>query len=242
MSKNNALILKDCSNINADWLYESNDWDLVEFDFRVSQEGLTDWYLHMRETFPECVFAFDTQKQKLNIEKSKELVSTGKCGVYCGPIEGMTLAWPIERYEALPPPTQCNPDLYPEVNVDTYIDDAKIMSKYKFGYFSTLVNGLGDDAVRQAIVVHHYPKMKILQHLDSKDPLKLHIPVISHKDAIFCFGDEAEREWYMEPGKVYLLNTGTMHGTYNPSGDRVHIITRVKRHYLPKLLLKKGNI
>lgn len=237
---NEAVVIKNYHpsnhNITEDLLYETNNWDLIELNYNVDSDSLKDWWSTMLESNPDLVFNFNIHHEKLNIEKSKEMVESGYCGYYCGPIDGITLAWPTERYEPLPPPFQCNRELYPEINSDTFIDDAKILPKFLFGYFKELVDELGVDAFRQAIVSRHYPGMFIKQHIDSKR-LKLHIPIETSEDSFFHFGKNRERSYHMKQGKIYILNTGDWHGTSNDSdNERVHLITRVTREHVMNII------
>lgn len=246
MSLDNAIVIKD-SNINnytSDYFYTNTDWDLVEFNFDIDADILQSWCSSLLTEFKKNIFSFNEFQDRLNVEKSKEMVKQGYCGVYCGPIDGLTLAWPKERYEPLPPPSQCNPELFPEVNPKTFMDDAVLLEQYNQGYFNRLVNFVGVDAFRQAIIVRHHPTMKILQHQDSPDCLKLHIPVKSNPSAVFKFGQNCEREYHLKVGKAYLLNTGIYHGTDNPSTteERIHIITRITRDHLNNVLKLTGNV
>lgn len=246
MSLENAIVIKNYNPVDypAEYLYAHDDWDLVEFNFNINSSLLQQWYNELLIDFKENIFAFNEFQERLNVEKSKEMVEQGYCGVYCGPIDAITLAWPKERYEPLPPPSQCNPDMFPEVVKDTFINDALLLGKYNKGYFNTMVNAMGKDAFRQAIVVRHHPTMKILQHQDTPDCLKLHIPVSTNKDAVFKFGENAEREYHLKEGKAYLLNTGIWHGTANLSTTdyRIHIITRITREHLSYTLGLTGTV
>jgi hypothetical protein len=218
--------------ITHDFLYNNNNWDIIELNYNIDSDQLKIWWDNIKENFSHMFFDFNKMYEKLNLEKSKEMVEQGYCGYYCGPIDGVTLAWPTERYEALPPPAQCSSEMYPEVVYDTFIDDAKIMPKLYFGYFKKLVEDLGVDAFRQAIVTRHYPGMYIRQHIDSK-VLKLHIPIESNENSYFHFGKNKERSYHMKEGKAYILNTGDWHGTTNESEDcRSHIITRVTENHI----------
>lgn len=247
MSLQNAIVVRNYNITkfsDVDYFYTASDWDLVEFNFNYDPKKLKDWYVEIRKKFKENIFTFDSHMDRLNVEKSKEMVDRGYCGVYCGPIDGITLAWPTERYEPLPPPKQCNIDLFPEVNTKTFINDARLLSKYNTGYFNEMVKFMGEDAFRQAIVVCHHPGMKILQHTDNPDALKIHIPVKTNKTAVFKFGQNGEREYHLREGKAYLLNTGIWHGTDNPSStdDRVHIITRITKDHLMNVLKLSGTV
>lgn len=246
MSLENAIVIKNYNPIDwpVDYFYNNDDWDLVEFNVNIDSTLLKQWYIELINEFKENIFTFNEFQEKLNVEKSREMVEQGYCGVYCGPIEGFTLAWPEERYEPLPPPKQCNPEVFPEVNPDTFIDDALLLEKYNRGYFNQMITTIGADAFRQAIVVKHYPSMKILQHKDSPDSLKLHIPVSTNSEAVFKFGEHGEREYNMKEGKVYLLNTGNWHGTANPSQteNRIHIITRILKDQISHVLNLTGTV
>ena len=235
-----AVVIKNYDpknhGVTLERLYDSNDWDLIELNYNIDSPGLKTWWETMLATFPETVFNFNKNYDLLNLERSKELVENGYCGYYCGPIDGITLAWPTERYEPLPPPIQCNNDLYPEVNFNTFIDDAKILPKYYFGYFKELVDILGKDAFRQAIASRHYPGMYIRQHIDSKR-LKLHIPIETPDGSYFHFGKDRDRKYHMQLGKIYILNTGDWHGTSNDTDQfRTHLITRVTREHVMKII------
>lgn len=218
--------------ITLDFLYNNNDWDIIELNYNVDSNKLKEWWNTVKTEYKHLIFDFNAMFEKLNLEKSKEMVEQGYCGYYCGPIDGITLAWPTERYEPLPPPAQCNKEMYPEMNYDTFIDDAKLLEKMNFGYFKDLVEDVGFDAFRQAIVTRHYPRMYIRQHIDSK-VLKLHVPIESDPNAYFHFGENKERKYHMKEGKMYILNTGDWHGTTNDTDkDRSHIITRIKEDYI----------
>lgn len=235
-----AKVIKDYDpnnhNITNDFLVDTNDWDLVELNYNIDSVKLKEWWNTVVSEFSFAFFDFNQNYDKLNLEKSKEMVDQGYCGYYCGPIDGITFAWPVERYEPLPPPYQCNPELYPEVNLSTFTDDAKIMPKYKFGYYSQLVDTLGKDAFRQSIAARHYPGMYIRQHKDSKR-LKLHIPVDTTEGSYFHFGVNRDRKYHMKLGKAYILNTGDWHGTSNDTPNfRTHLISRIATPHLQTLL------
>lgn len=222
--------------ITLDFLYETDDWDLVELNYNLNVEKLTDWYKEISEEFKFMRYNFNDMPEKLNLEKSKEMVEQGYCGYYCGPIDGITFAWPIERYEPLPPPIQANPELFPEVNMETFYEDAKIMSRYRKGYLNEMIDILGEDSFRQMIITSHYPNMYIRQHVDSK-VLKLHIPVETNENAFFHFGPNKERKYHMKLGKIYILNTGYWHGTTNESEfKRSHIITRIAKEHILNII------
>lgn len=227
----------DPADITHELLYETDDWSIIELNYNLDADKLNSWYTAFREEFNDLHFRFDENPHKLNLEVSADMVKQGFCGIYCGPIQGLTMAWPTERYEPLPPPKQANPEAYPEVNHDTFMQDAKIMRKFRKGYIEEVINTLGEDSFRQMIITTHFPTMKILQHVDSR-VLKLHIPLETNEHAYFHFGEHKELGQYnMKVGKIYVLNSGDWHGTSN-EGDtrRSHIITRITPMALQHIL------
>lgn len=233
-------VIKNYDPINHgltyDLLYNNNDWDIIELNYNLNVEELQKWWFSVKKEFDYMKFDFNKNANLIELEKSKQMVEQGYCGYYCGPITGITLAWPLEKYEPLPPPVQANLEVYPELNRDTFFDDAKVMSKFKFGYFAEMLKILGNDSFRQAIITTHYPGMYIRQHIDSK-VLKLHIPLETDVGAYFHFGKDKERKYHMQIGKVYILNTGDWHGTTNETtSERSHIITRVTSDQLFKIV------
>lgn len=223
-------------DITYDFLYNTNDWDMIELKYKLDIDKLTNWYKQLCIDFEFMRFEFNKFPEKLELSVSKRMVEEGYCGYYCGPIDGITLAWPKERYEPLPPPVQANLDIFPEVKYETFIDDAKIMTKFNAGYLKEMVEVLGEDSFRQTIITTHHPGMYIRQHIDSK-VLKLHIPVETHENAFFHFGENKERKYHMKLGNIYILNTGDWHGTTNESDKkRSHIITRVLPEQIQKII------
>lgn len=240
-----SRIIKDYDpsnhGITMDFLYETNDWDCIEINYKIDSAKLVEWYREFEKDFSYCKFVFNTMADSLNLNMSKEMVEQGYCGIYCGPIDGYTLAWPIERYEPLPPAKQCNLEKYPEINYDTFYEDAKILTKFRRGYLETLLEELGEDSFRQLVITCHHPGMIIRQHIDSK-VLKLHIPIETNEDSYFYFGEQRERKYHMKPGCVYILNTGDWHGTGNDGTTiRSHMITRIDPDVIMKVIEKTNH-
>jgi hypothetical protein len=238
-----AKIIKEYNNLDANFLKESYDWDAVELNYDVDVKRLQTWYQTLRSEYPHCIFDFNNMPRLLEVEFSKQLVEQGFCGYLCGPIDGITINWPIERYEPLPPPQQAKKDIFPEVDyksggskTGTFYNDAKILSKFKFGYFAELVDKMSEDAFRQTVIAEHKPGMYIKQHYDS--PLiKMHIPIESKGTSEFVFGENRDRGYHFREGKAYLLNTKAWHGTENDCEHvRAHLISRVDDSVLQKVI------
>lgn len=220
-----------------EFLFETNDWDLIELNYNIDIEKLQGWYDKFSVEFKHLLFNFDNDHDKLDAEVSKEMVENGYCGYRCGPIEGFTLAWVDEIYEPLPPTTQINTEKYPTINPESFRNESKVLSKFRTGYLEYLINLTGEDAWRKAVISIHHPWMYIRQHIDSND-LKIHIPIYSNDKALFHFGKDRDRSYHMKVGKAYILNTKDWHGTSNETDDgyKIHILSRIKPSVMQKVL------
>lgn len=92
-----------------------------------------------------------------------------------------------------------------------------------FGITKRMVDKIPN--VRQMGIACHPPGTVIGQHTDNKDFLKIHIPIQTTDKSYFVFGD---KNYVMEVGKAYLVNTRLMHGTNNQGDkDRIHLLLKI---------------
>jgi hypothetical protein len=114
------------------------------------------------------------------------------------------------------------------------------MSCYNFGYLKTIREHLTDASLRQMLLSKHHPGLDVLKHVDGPRK-KLHIPFETNPDVVFAFGDDLERSYHMELGKIYMINPLVPHGTSNGGNtDRIHLLTRVDFDYMPTLFSMTG--
>lgn len=67
------------------------------------------------------------------------------------------------------------------------------------------------------------PKSTLSYHRDPKDPLRLHIPIITTNDAFFIVDDNLYR--MEDKGSVYAINTLKKHTAVNTANiERLHIV------------------
>lgn len=101
---------------------------------------------------------------------------------------------------------------------DTYRD-----TELMFGFASKLKQLF--PFMRQLGIAGHPPGVKIAEHIDNDQYVKIHIPVTVNPQSNFTFYNH---KFVMEPGKMYLVNTTEAHGTNNLGNtDRVHIILKL---------------
>lgn len=243
MSKENANVIRnyDPNEITDELLYYGEDWDAIELNYELDPKELDNWYQWLKENFEHMHFDFYNFPNLINREISDQYMRYGYCGYYCGPISGFTLSWPVDRDIPIPPPSQANKEMFPETLDPSFYDKCQIRPKFREGYLNTMIDALGEDSFIQAIVTVHDEGAKIMQHCDSRVK-KLHIPLRTHENAVFKFGEDGEREFNMKVGKIYVLNTHIHHGTDNPGpGERAHILTRVDEDSIHDVLALENN-
>jgi hypothetical protein len=87
----------------------------------------------------------------------------------------------------------------------------------------------------------HPPGTKLELHTDDEDFFRVHVPLITNKQAYF-FGEDKEKH-YLEPGRLYILETNKEHGTVNyGEDDRVHILFKMPRNLMQDTINLSGRL
>jgi len=199
-------------------LRESTDWDIIELNFNVDVPKLVEWYNSVETQWPELKFNLgrtDLIKEKSNLSSNIDIISAG--------VHSYGMSWPVETDLPIPPRFAARPELYPEAQLLDFEQRMKVMNRYKFGYFNTLLEQLGEDAFAWSRITVHDAGASIGTHTDGLNSIRMHIPIITNDDALFCWED---RKYVLKPGCVYLINTGIKHSTNNKGATtRSHIIS-----------------
>jgi hypothetical protein len=75
------------------------------------------------------------------------------------------------------------------------------------------------------LVTVHVPGTKLITHQDSPDKLRIHIPIFTNLESNWIINN---REYHMEPGWAYLVNTTLPHSVENKgTTDRIHLYGKV---------------
>lgn len=93
----------------------------------------------------------------------------------------------------------------------------------------------------QYSIAAHPPGTFINFHKDSDHSAKIHIPIYTNNDALFCFEDNN----YAMPadGSMYLVNTDLMHGTVNNGNDiRIHLFFKIPMSTVDNLLADSTDV
>ena len=230
-------------NYNAadftDNFIKSNDWDIIELNVQLDPVQLTEYINQVKTTLAHLYFDF-TYKDYLRPDVYERFIKENKVFNYAGNIGGWTVSWPADRDIPCPGQHQALPEKYPELENCDFYYDSTIMSCYNFGYLKTIREHLTDASLRQMLFSKHHPGLDVLKHVDGPRK-KLHIPFETNPDVVFAFGDDLERSYHMELGKIYMINPLVPHGTSNDGNtDRIHLLTRVDFDYMPTLFSMTG--
>lgn len=75
------------------------------------------------------------------------------------------------------------------------------------------------------LVTIHTPGTKLIPHQDAPDKIRVHIPIHTNSDSTWVIDG---KEYYMEPGWAYLVNTTLIHSLENKGNtDRIHLYGKV---------------
>ena len=224
------------------------DWDVIELDLQIDKKLIEEYYKVLTTDLADFCFDFNS-KEYIRSEIYETFKKEGRMGNYLGNVGAWSVSWPVERDIPCPSKSQANLEKYPEllkydvdaVKTDFYYD-AKPQQKYMFGLMNKLIDMLSEKSLRQMLIAKHPSGLVVRTHTDGPAK-KLHIPLFTNKDAFFTFGENRERRYHMEVGKIYIINPLGPHGTENLGDtDRVHLLSRVDFDFIPELLKLKGII
>lgn len=224
-------------------MYYADDWDIIELGIKFNPSKMIEWYNQLYKDFGHLEFDFQRDTHLLDIEDSRLAVQNNFCGTGMegstearSPIYGFTLGWPVDRDLPMPPHNQANKDIFPETSMPNFMDEAKWLDKFKFGYINDFLNALEGIEINAPTLTIHEPNAEIKSHIDSKLK-KIHIVIKTNSDNWFTFGENHARKYLMEPGRCYIINTHIHHGTLNKGNTpRAHILGRIDDSQILELL------
>jgi hypothetical protein len=136
----------------------------------------------------------------------------------------------------------CEDDLWRPKKLDSFFQNSG--SEYKN---TELIFGLADKLLKMFPLMGsmhvgaHPPGTKLELHKDDEEYFRIHVPLITNNQAYF-FGEDRIK-YYLEPGRLYLLETNDYHGTNNEGDtDRIHILFKMPRYLLDSTLKLTGTL
>jgi hypothetical protein len=239
--------IKSQENLTNKFL-SSNDWDIIELDISINKALAHEYVDALESKLQHLCFTFDS-KEFLKEEVYESFKKTNSVGNYEGNVGAWTISWPMNRDIPCPSKRHANLEKYPELKkydleiaVSDFYYDCITQDAYRFGLMIELEKLLTIRSLRQLMVSKHFPGLIVKTHVDGPAK-KLHIPLRTNKEAFFTFGDNRERRYNLEVGKVYIINTTVSHGTEN-FGDtsRYHLLSRIDLDFINQVVSISGQI
>jgi hypothetical protein len=188
------------------------NFEVIELDnFKFSLEELEHYYHTVQSNFSYLKWApdADTDTKDHNVSE-----------VY---------GWAIQS-NLKDPKKPCSP--YDISKGDDVVGTFDVPTELIFGFAEKFLKAL--PFVRQTVITAHPPETKINLHSDNEEFYKIHMPITANNESMFNFEG---KEYNLQPGKAYLINTEKLHGTFNKGETtRVHFITKLRIEDMNKVV------
>lgn len=208
--------ITDVSLLTAEDL-KNYDWDIIELNIDINHSEVRDWFNIISEKFGNM--QFNVSKTELMKPEIRDRMKEFQEQHLWGTPKQWTLQWSVQRDDAIPFRYIADPAQYPEILEDDF--DKKFntpLEQYYFGGFKKLVELLGDGAWEVARLVQLDKDTGLKKHVDIQPPQflpRMHYQIEYTQNAAWWFGENMERKYVLENGKLYIMNTAVLHTAKN---------------------------
>jgi len=185
--------------------------------FKVDVEKIQQWYLDLEKNFSDWKFIVGDNHHVWQFPISDP---EGKIGHIIPDETGYyTLCWNDDSPGPKPFEQGCAKPEYRD-NDNDELNPRKCFT----GYGLDLVKQLPIKS-KKWLVTDHAPGTKLITHQDSPDKIRIHIPIHTNDSSNWVING---KEYHMNPGWAYLVNTTLPHSIYNSGHtNRVHLYGKV---------------
>lgn len=233
---------------------ETLEWDLIELPITVDVDAWKDWYNTVKENFDQYSYGPKDHKELVGNTHTREIVfEYANKSVWGNPKQWM-LQWGVQREGVIPPVTVADPDFFTEMK-DDFNPSRVNLSHYMFGAYKQLHDVFGEDSFQITKLLEFMPEDGLKPHVDVVNGFmfRLNIQIQNNDNVKWLFSDDHSallhvidehdhilsqcREYTLEEGKVYLVNTAVTHAVKN-LGDNTLVMlqTDPKDSALTRLL------
>lgn len=241
--------IKDINSYNVNDIM-NDQWDIIDLNLTFDVKVMKEWYNIMNKEFSSSKFIMCPSYYEKYFQPN--FVRRYSVADYSIPNKDMeytfnwTLNWPVERYDPLPFPHLANRELYPEIiNRDFDERNAPFLSKFQFGGFKIICDKMKKYMQKTRLLTLPSGSRVVLHHdIDPGELLfKLHFQIETNHESSWFFGYDASREYVLEEGKVYLVNTSSVHGAINTGNSPWTMIhTSPDMIHIDEILKLKGKL
>lgn len=204
-------------------LLENYDWDYIELPVTVNTEKLMGWYEEVVANNMHSAFIFSADKMTPYVkQRYQPLVSWWLGENTWGAAEQWTLQWPVQHDGVIPSAYLANEEQFPEA-MDPDIEKNSVnLDKYFYGAYKEMYDTFPEGTFNVTRLLRFGKDTGLKKHTDVEPPdflIRMHVQLQSSSGSHWFFGEDLEREYFMEPGKVYLYNTAIPHAAVNRDDD-----------------------
>jgi len=238
----NSKLIKgyNLNSIDLDFI-RSDEWDLIILNKKIDSSDIFKWYQAVSNNLNHLKFNFlknsNLLKPSLNniFYTNKEKYAFDKTRADIKLINSYVFTWPVQKNIPLPPIWAADPTQFPEIqqycdnnnqiDKDINYKSWKYQEPYLFGEFKNQIESWGKQYWRNSRITEHLPGLILPSHTDGMIA-RIHIP-ITKDESKFYWGDNNEREYKLEVGNIYLINSHTPHSTSNGLTIRANIMADI---------------
>lgn len=254
-----SRLWKITSDVKLDDL-RNTDWDLIELPTTIDTNSWKAWYESVVSQFDDYAYSPLEHKELVGTNHLKDFVFDYiKKSVWGNPKQWL-LQWGVQREGVIPPVTAADPNYFTEMKQD-FDSNREQLSHYMFGVYKELHSILGEDSFQTTKLLQYLSGEGLKPHVDIVDDylFRLSIQIKTNADVKWVFSDSHTellhvvhdhteptsegREYTLEEGKMYLVNTRITHSLRNLGTDTVVILqTDPKDSALERLLSMESKV
>ena len=184
---------------------------------KVDVDAIREWYTDLEKNFSDWKFVVGENHHVWEIPISDPTGETGD--VLPDDTFYYTLCWNSDEPGPKPFEQGC---AKPEYRDDD--NDQLNPRKCFYGYGLEVVKSLPLRS-KKWLISAHTPGTKLITHQDATDKIRVHIPIYTNEQSLWTIG---EKDYHLEPGWAYLINTTLPHSLENKgSTPRIHLYGKV---------------
>lgn len=226
---------------------ENYDWDLIELPITLDTDAAMEWFNSVKQNYADCAYCPGRDKDIIGNDANRDQVFNYivNHAIWGNTALQWMMQWSYDRSGVLPSISNGNIMLYPELADPTFNVSNTNLLKYMFGAYETYHQLLGNECFQSAKLLEFQSGDGLQPHVDvdvakeGKWKFRLSFQLATNSDAWWRFSDDISphlsklnslpsttshsREYKLESGKVYLVNTAVTHAVKN-DGESVWVM------------------
>jgi Aspartyl/Asparaginyl beta-hydroxylase len=212
--------ITDPENYTFDDL-QNYDWDVIQTNITVDSVKMMEWFNTVEDQFADCCYSPLGDMDLTDPGKKEFALSFIPNNLVWGLPLQWTLQWSYDRPGKLPFLQLADPAQFPEITDPEFQKKFnKNLPKYLFGMYETYYNIVGPECFEVTRLVKMNQDVGLRPHVDIQNPeflIRMHLQIQIDDNAWWAFGEDMDRKYTFEQGRVYLYNTAVKHSARNES-------------------------